>query len=296
MADSGVSSSSPSAGGSTNTSSSTSNDSSSSLSSNDNGTTAETISQSPSIADTLSSSPTTADTLSGKAAIDDANVSKDGFDPINESFDLVATKNPHFNAEVASFDLKAKAPAASIDTEKSKASASAGKLDLDVTALRATVDFGVTELADVSLVGNVKTVNANATLAGSVELNGSNSQLDAKASAGAEAMALDGKASIDVSLTPKAFADTITGVYNDHIDPLIDKVAGYDIPDLPEAPDSWDKGVALSGYVEGGFGASAKGHFGLEAGRGTKNKISGGGKLGAGPVFGFGGSVGLKLN
>ena len=74
------------------------------------------VSQSPSIADTLSSSPTTADTLSGKAANDDANVSKDGFDPINESFDLVATKNPHFNAEVASFDLKANAPAGSIDT------------------------------------------------------------------------------------------------------------------------------------------------------------------------------------
>lgn len=295
MADSGVSSSSPSTGSSTNTSSSSSNDSSSSLSSNDNGTTAETLSQSPSIADTLSSSPSTADTLSGKAANDNANVSKDGFDPINESFDLVATKNPRINAEVASFDLKANAPAASIETEKSKAGASAGKLDLDVTALRATVDFGVTELADVSLEGNVKAVNANAALAGSAEFNGKKSKLDVKVSAGAEAMALDGKASIDVSLTPKAFADTVTGAYNEHIDPLVDKVAGYDVPDLPEAPDSWDKGVALSGYVEGGFGASAKGHFGLEVGKGTKNKVSGGGRLGAGLVIGAGGSLGFKF-
>lgn len=104
-------------------------------------------------------------------------------------------------------------------------------------------------------------------------------------------MKWDVRYSADAGITPKSVGDTLSGIYNGYIDPVVDYVAGRDVPEIPPIPESWDHGIVLGGHVTVGEGISGKIGGGIEIGNG---KLSGRIKEGIGGVFGVSGSVGLK--
>ena len=95
-----------------------------------------------------------------------------------------------------------------------------------------------------------------------------------------------------MTITPKSVGDQFVELYNDHVDPIIDKITGKNVPDLPEVPEFLDHGIILGGHLEGGVGASLKGSIGLDVKNGFKlvYSLKGGAPL----VGGHGGTIGLK--
>ena len=181
------------------------------------------------------------------------------------------------------------APHAGVNTENLKASAGFG-VNADATALNLETTVGG-DLANVDLRATAGTVNAHAKLEVSAQAKGKSSGMSAVAGAGAEAMVVDGRVGGNISVTPKTVGDALGSVYNQVIDPVVDFVAGRDVPGIPEA---FDHGITASGYIEGGFGASAKLNGNISLGNGDGFKVGAGGKLGLGLVGGAGASVGVK--
>jgi hypothetical protein len=192
--------------------------------------------------------------------------------------------------------VKAKytAPDADLDLEKAKAHASIG-LSGEINIGDAKTEFGIGNLGQVDGKITVGTINAHANIEAKAEIKGlTNTSASLKASAGAEAMAIDVHAGFKSSITPKSVGDTLSEFYNSYIDPVVDYVAGQDIPEIPEIPDYLDHGIVIGGHVEGGYGASLKGSAGAEIGNGKGAKISGSFKAGLGPVIGAGFTFGVK--
>ena len=75
---------------------------------------------------------------------------------------------------------------------------------------------------------------------------GKSSGMSAVAGAGAEAMVVDGRVGGNISVTPKTVGDALGSVYNQVIDPVVDFVAGRDVPGIPEVPEAFDHGITES--------------------------------------------------
>ena len=160
-------------------------------------------------------------------------------------------------------------------------------VNADATALNLETTVGG-DLANVDLRATAGTVNAHAKLEVSAQAKGKSSGMSAVAGAGAEAMVVDGRVGGNISVTPKTVGDALGSVYNQVIDPVVDFVAGRDVPGIPEVPEAFDHGITASGYIEGGFGASAKLNGNISLGNGDGFKVGAGGKLGLGLVGGQG--------
>lgn len=251
-------------------------------------TTAQSIAMSSTTADSLATAPTTADSLASSSnaldgLMEDANFDKSVYSNEDKSVNVGRAKGDYT------------APNTDLDTEKSKASASVG-LSGELTLADAKGDVAIGDLAQVDGKVTVGTVNAHATLEAKGEFKGLKSSATLKGSIGAEAMAVDAKVAAELSITPKTVGDTLGGLYNSYVDPVVDYVAGTDVPGIPEVPDSWDHGVVVGGYVEGGYGVAGKAHAGLELGNGKGLRGSAGlkGNIAPGVVVGAGATFGLK--
>lgn len=167
-----------------------------------------------------------------------------------------------------------------------------GGFTADLTGAEMQGKFGPYD-GEVSTNGKVTalTANAHAIYETGFHLKGPTKPgANAYVSAGAEAMAINGRVGGELNITPKSVAE----YYNNNIDPIVDYIAGNDVPELPELSDNWDHGVTLSGHVEGGYGAALKGGFSGEVGNGRGAKVGANWKVGLGPVIGGGFSFGLK--
>lgn len=167
-----------------------------------------------------------------------------------------------------------------------------GGFTADLTGAEVQGKFGP-YAGEISTNGKVTalTANAHATYEAGFHLKGPTKPgANANVSAGAEAMAINGRVGAELNITPKSLAE----YYNNNIDPIVDYVAGKDVPELPELSDNWDHGVTLSGHVEGGYGAALKGGVSGELGNGRGAKVGANWKIGLGPVVGGGFTFGLK--
>lgn len=252
-------------------------------------TTTESIASQPTTTEKLageSSAGKSPDTLKKPAEkpVDKKAVSGNSLPNVDKSLWLNADKSAH----IGRIKIEYKAPEGSLDTEKAKAGASA-KLSGEVTVADASVKLG-------PLTGKATLGTVNAHLGGEAkgEYKGLKTSASLSGSGGAEAMAINGRVDAEVSITPKTVGDAVGGAYNTYVDPVVDTLAGRDMPEIPAVPDSWDHGVVLSGHVEGGYGAAAKIGFTAEIGNGKGVKIGGRIKGGIGPVGGLGGTVGVK--
>ena len=142
--------------------------------------------------------------------------------------------------------------------------------------------------ATVELTGTLNTVNVEASA--KIDGNYDDKKVEIGAKVGGEAMVLNGKIDGEIRITPKTIGDTISSIYNNNVDPVVDAIAGRDVSGIPAVPDSWDKGVIVSGHVEGGLGAALK--IGVGTARDRSNlSLEGKGKAGLGLVGGFGGKI-----
>ncbi|MBX2825494.1 MAG: hypothetical protein KTR33_12245 [Gammaproteobacteria bacterium] len=116
-----------------------------------------------------------------------------------------------------------------------------------------------------------------------------------EAEAGAEAALFDSTVALGLHINPKAVADSAIRLYNRHLDPIVDRVAGTDIPEVPELPEAWNRTLSLSAELNAGWGlainAYARGHLakhsgGLELG----GRIS---PIGLGMIVGAG--IGIRI-
>ncbi|MEW8626762.1 MAG: hypothetical protein AB2551_13485 [Candidatus Thiodiazotropha sp.] len=253
-------------------------------------TTSEALSRSPTTADQLSCSLTTAEQLASSVSTlgQALDLSKDA------SLDVSICSTPDKSINIGHVKAEYSAPDAALDTEKSKAHASVG-LSGEINIGDAKTEIGLGSLGQIDGKVTVGTINAHGKIEAKAEIKGlTDTSASLKASAGAEAMAIDGHAGFEVSLTPKTVGDTLGGFYNSYVDPVVDYVAGRDIPEIPEVPDSFDHGLVIGGHVDGGYGASLKGSAGIEIGDGRGVKVSGSFKAGLGPVVGAGVTFGAK--
>ena len=253
-------------------------------------TTSEALSRSPTTADQLSCSLTTAEQLASSVSTlgQALDLSKDA------SLDVSICSTPDKSVNIGHVKAEYSAPDAGLDTEKSKAHASVG-VSGEINIGDAKTEIGLGSLGQIDGKVTVGTINAHGKIEAKAEIKGlTDTSASLKASAGAEAMAIDGHAGFEVSLTPKTVGDTLGGLYNSYVDPVVDYVAGRDIPEIPEVPDSFDHGLVIGGHVDGGYGASLKGSAGIEIGDGRGVKVSGSFKAGLGPVVGAGVTFGAK--
>lgn len=118
-----------------------------------------------------------------------------------------------------------------------------------------------------------------------------------KLAMGAEAIAVEARAEGQLNITPKAVGDSIANAYNKYIDPVVDSIAGRDIPDIPLVPENWDRGVVINAHREVGLGGALKGSVALnhknDDGDGV-GKTGASAKVGLGPVIGAGATIGFK--
>jgi hypothetical protein len=165
--------------------------------------------------------------------------------------------------------------------------------EVNIGDAKTEIDIGSLGQADGKVT--VGTINTHGKIEAKAEIKGfTDTSASLKASAGAEAMAIDGHAGFEVSITPKTIDDTLGGLYNRYVDPVVDYVAGQDILEIPQAPDSLDHGLVIGGHVDGGYGASLKASAGFEMGDGKGVKVSGSFKAVLDPVVGAGVTFGAE--
>lgn len=256
----------------------------------DSPTTGEALSRSPTTADQLSCSLTTAEQLAASAGTlgQALDLSKDA------SLDVSICSTQDKSVNIGHVKAEYSAPDADLNTEKAKAHASVG-LSGEINIADAKTEIGLGSLGQIDGKVTAGTINAHGKIEAKAEIKGlTDTSASLKASAGAEAMAIDGHAGFEVSITPKTVGDTLGGLYNSYVDPVVDYVAGRDVPEIPEVPDNFDHGIVIGGHIDGGYGASLKGSAGIEIGDGNGVKVSGSFKAGLGPVVGAGVTFGAK--
>ncbi len=259
-------------------------------------TLAESIAAQATATSALASEPTTSEQLTGGATATASTLTADvgGFLAKDHNADISIYSNQDKSVNVGRVKADYTAPNAGIETEKLKASASVG-VSGEITVADAQTKLGIgADLASVTGKTTVGTINGHLTGEAKGEFNGLKSNLTLSGSAGAEAMAIDARIGGEISITPKTVGDTLGGLYNSYVDPVVDYMAGRDVAGIPAVPDSFDHGVAIAGHVEGGYGASAKIGGAAELGNGKGAKIGGNFKVGLGPVFGAGLTFGVK--
>jgi hypothetical protein len=259
------------------------------------------LSQSPTTTDRLGGLQTAAEALTCSPTIVDQLADMVGLPQgidltKNHSFDesLYANQSKSVQAGHAKFEYTV--PNADFSSEKLKGNTSGG-VSGELTALEISPELKIGEIGKFEPSWKVGTVNAHAKFETKAQLdvlNLSNSELSAKGSVGAEAMAWNARYSVDVSITPKTVGDTLSGFYNDMIDPVVDYIAGQDVPEIPPTPDYLDHGIVFGGHAASGLGISGKVGGGLEIGDGKLFKGSFHVKGGIGAVIGFGATLGLK--
>ena len=195
---------------------------------------------------------------------------------------------------VGSYELDYKTPDASLENK----TASAGfKVEIDGTAhtVETKGQIGPLEIEGTRKVG---TTNANTGLEGSVGLDGFKPKANIDASIGAEVMGVDVKAEASISFKTQDLIDKGTDFYNATVDPVHEWAVGHDVPDMEayDLPDRYDREITISGHVEAGLGVSGKYSFGGNIGKtGDRSDgilgAHGAGKLGLGPVVGYGASI-----
>jgi len=110
---------------------------------------------------------------------------------------------------------------------------------------------------------------------------------------GANAELLNGKVGATLNLTGKTLWDTGVGLYNTHVDPLLDNAFGLDVPEPGLAPIEADVGLVLSGHGEAGLGAALSGK-GILRSRGRVAEFAVSAKGGTFVTLGAGASVGIQ--
>jgi len=243
----------------------------------------------PAAGNQLGTAPTTEDQLKSSTTTGSALTDTDDENVFSRSVTGFRTDDGSLTLGSASFE--ASAPGVSVDREAGKAKASLGSIAVDVTALQAQSNI---ELGPVAIDGTVTVGTINAQAEAGIKGSLAERSVTAKAAVGAEAMAIEATVKGEISITGKTIADTLGGVYNQVVDPVVDYIAGEDMPDIPEAPASWDHGITLGGHVTGGWGASAKTSAGASFSPTNGAKIGVSGKLGWGPTVGLGITLGAK--
>jgi len=119
--------------------------------------------------------------------------------------------------------------------------------------------------------------------------------LAVRAEAGVELALFDATVGLGLALNPKTIGDAAIGLYNTHLDPIADRIAGTDLPALPTLPASWDHTLSLSAELTAGWGiaASAAGELNLNQQGGDitiKALLS---PTGVGAIVGAGISIGV---
>jgi hypothetical protein len=192
------------------------------------------------------------------------------------------------NVHIGRAKAEVKTPGAGIDLTKPKAHASLGKVSGELTVANASGKLGPVD-GKVTL----GTVNAHAVAEAKVEGKGSKTAASLKVGAGAEAMAVNARVGFEASITPKTVGDAVGGAYNDYVDPVVDSLAGRDMPEIPPVHDSYDHGIVVGAHAESGFGVSAKVGFEAEASK-SGAKVGFKAKAGVGKVLGGGFTLGVK--
>ena len=206
--------------------------------------------------------------------------------------DYVAYTSTEGGVELGRLNADLTKPHFNFNAEKGKLSAGLGGVDVEATGAQLTREENIGELVCAKGQLTVGTVNSNLKMEGKAEIKGLKSEVSLKARGGAEAIVVEGRLEGTVTITPKSVGDQFVELYNDHVDPIIDKITGKNVPDLPEVPEFLDHGIILGGHLEGGVGASLKGSIGLDVKNGFKLEYSL--KGGAPLVGGHGGTIGLK--
>jgi hypothetical protein len=277
------------------------------LSSNNTGsveqsmTTADRLMSSPTTAEKLSGSLTTADVLSGMQTLTDkianSKCLQDGIDlskKIHCDGSLYA--NSDKSIQIGHGRLEYTPPNATVDSEKLKASASVG-LEAELTAFDGKISIPVGEIGSLDARYRLGTLNGHAKAEAKAEYKGldfKKSGASLNASVGGEALKWDARYSFDASITPKSVGDTLSGIYNNYVDPVVDYLAGRDVAEIPPVPDYLDHGIVIGGHVVVGEGVSGKFGGSVEIGNGQLFKMSARRKFGVGQVFGNGITFGVK--
>jgi hypothetical protein len=264
-------------------------------------TTADRLMSSSTTAEQLSGSLTTADVLSGIQTVTknltDLDCLKEGIDLSKEiKCDGSLYENQERGIQIGHGMFEYTPPNAKVDYEKSKANASVG-VAAELTAFEGKLDIPVGQIGSVDARFRVGTVNAHAKAEAKAEYNGfdiKKSDASLNASVGAEAMKWDVRYSANASITPKSVGDTLSGIYNDYVDPVVDYVAGKDVEEIPPLPEYLDHGIVLGGHVTVGEGVSGKIGGSVDIGNGKVFNAKGYVKGGIGGVFGAGATIGLK--
>ena len=244
-------------------------------------TTGSQLEASATSAESIANTNTTAESLATDTAIEGISVSVTGYEG----------KVGPAEVTVGAVSFEAVPPSLKVDTEAGMAEASLGRIAVDVTAINAQLD-AKWEPASGRVQGIVGTVNAHAEAGFNAHLG--DRIAEGKIAAGAESMAAEATLEAEVSITGKTVADTLGSAYNAVVDPVVDVIAGYDVPGVPAAPESWDHGINLGGHATLGWGASIKGSAGGGYSPGNGGKFGVSGKIGLGPTVGAGVTIGLQ--
>jgi hypothetical protein len=263
-------------------------------------TDSEILRAAPTTEDNLINSPTTAEILSGKSGHtdrkeNDCSLSDFNFEK-NIDCDVSIYANESKSFHLGRFQFQYTKPNFDASSEKMKAGGGAG-LSTGITLAHANPELKIGEMGKVDARFRVGVANAGAKAEGKVQvdlLNPKNTGVSIKGDLGAEALLGDARYSMDFKITPKTVGDTLAGIYNDYVDPVVDYVAGSDVPEIPSVPEEYDHGIAVSGHATTGFGGAAKIAGELEIGNGKGVKFGAKAKLGIGPVLGAGFTVGVK--
>ncbi|MCG7985113.1 MAG: hypothetical protein JAY90_20480 [Candidatus Thiodiazotropha lotti] len=264
-------------------------------------TTADRLLNSRTSADQLKGSLTTADILSGMQTITDRLADLDCLQDRTDlskkiTCDESLYENKNIGIQVGHGRFEYTPPNAKVDSEKLKASASVG-IVTELTDFEGQIDMPVGQIGSIDARFKVGTINAHAKAEAKAEYNGfnfKNSGASLNASVGAEAMKWDVRYSTNANITPKSIGDTLSDIYNDYVDPVVDYVARRDVAEIPPLPSYLDHGIVLGGHITVGEGVSGKIGGSIDIGDGKIFNAKGRIKGGVGGVFGVGASIGLK--
>ncbi|ODB99689.1 hypothetical protein A3197_12275 [Candidatus Thiodiazotropha endoloripes] len=214
----------------------------------------------------------------------------------NIDCDVSVYTNESKSFHLGRFQFQYTKPGFDGSSEKMKAGGGAG-LSTGINIAHANPDLKIGELGRIDARFRVGVANVDANIEGKLQIDSLNPKMSGasiKGGLGAEALLGDARYAMAFKITPKTIGDTLAGIYNNYVDPVVDSIAGYDVPEMPCVPEEYDHGVSVSGHVTTGFGGAAKIGGELEIGDGKGFKLGAKAKLGVGPVLGAGLTVGVK--